>query len=259
MEIPLLQGRDFQPEDFKQGLAFTPVIVNEAAVKSFGWESPIGEVFECCMSPQPRVVGVMKDFHFQSLKEEIVPLTIMPTWWARQVLVRTKTDDLATTLSFMQEEWDKLTPGYPFEYTFLDAQFEQIYGAEERLGRIFSLFSGLAIIIACLGLFGLAAHSAGRRKREIGIRKVLGATVSKIFVMLTKDFTRLVLLAALVAVPIAFFLASRWLEGFAYRIPLKPSLFLVSAGIAFLIALLAVGYQAFQAAMRNPVDTIRYE
>ena len=259
MEIPLLSGRNFFPEDFVRGLEFTPVIVNEAAVKEFGWEEPVGEMFECCFNPKPKVVGVMQDFHYQSLREEIGPLTIMPTWWSRNVLVRVQTSDLQQTLANIEKEWQVAAPGYPFEFTFMDAQFEQVYGSEERLARIFMLFSGLAVFIACLGLFGLAAHGTERRTREIGVRKVLGATASNIVVMLTKDLTRLVLLATVIATPIAFIIMERWLEAFAYRITLSPGIFMLTAGLALFIAIFAVSFQAIKAAHRNPVDSIRYE
>ena len=188
LDIPLVQGRTLRPEDLTlmRNREFTPVLINEATVKQYDWQDdPIGKEFACCFSPTPRVVGVVKDFHYQSLKDKIEPVVLRPTWWSRFVLVRVQTADVAGTLAFVEDQWQTFAPGYPFDYTFMDKRFVQIYDAEERLAQAFRVFSLLAVLIACLGLFGLAAFTAEQRTKEIGIRKVLGASVSSIALLLS--------------------------------------------------------------------------
>jgi putative ABC transport system permease protein len=261
LDIELLAGRDFQPEDIAKirGGEFTPTLINETAAEAFGWDDPIGQEFGCCMSPTPVVVGVVKDFHYQSLKEAIVPTALMHFWWSRFVLVRVRTDDLAATLDFIENQWDAQAPGYPFEYTFMDDQFAQIYGAEERLARVFRLFALLAIAIACLGLFGLAAFMAEQRTKEIGIRKVLGASVPAVVLLLGRHLVALVVAAAVVALPLAYWGAERWLRDFAYRIEPGVGLLLGAGVLTLAVALVAVGYQTVKAARTNPADSLRYE
>jgi len=259
LDIPLLQG-DNLPEMYEPAeREYQPVLVNEAAVKQFGWDDPIGKTFTCCVAPTPRVVGVVSDFHYQSLKEEIAPLVLMPTWWSQQVLVRIRAENIFATLDQIEDAWAAFVPGEPFEYTFLDSRFEQIYQAEERFMQIFGAFSFLAIILVCLGLFGLAAFMAERRTKEIGIRKVLGASAPSIVTLLSKDFLKLVLIAFVLAAPLAYLAMSRWLEDFAYRIELGPGIFLLAGGLALLIALATVSYQAVKAALADPVKSLRYE
>ena len=262
LDIALVTGRRFRPADLDSIRAeggFTPVLINEAAAAAFGWDEPLGKEFACCMSPTPRVVGVVEDFHYQSLKEQIAPVALMPTWWSGDVLMRVRTSDLPATLDYIKARWNEAAPGYPFSYTFLDSQFAAIYGAEERLARVFGVFALLAIVIACLGLFGLAAYIAGTRTREIGIRKVLGASVTGIVALLSKDFFRLVLVAFVVAAPVAYVAMQYWLEDFAYRIAVSPWTLLMAGGAALIVAVLSVSYQAITAALANPADAIRHE
>lgn len=262
LDIPLVKGRTFRPADFDSIRAengFTPVLINQTAARRFGWEEPLGKEFACCWRPTPRVVGVVEDFHYQSLKTEIAPLALIPTWWSRHGLVRVRTDDLASTIDFVETQWEAIAPDYPFAYTFLDDRFAQVYDAEERLAQVFGVFALLAIAIACLGLLGLVAYMAGTRTKEIGIRKVLGASVPDVVALLSKDFLRLVLIAFVIATPVAYGAMGRWLRDFAYRIDLGPAMFLLAGAAALAIALATVSYQALRAAQTDPVEALRYE
>ncbi|HMB92408.1 MAG TPA: ABC transporter permease [Rhodothermales bacterium] len=262
MEIPLVKGRNLRPGDLDQMRAgtVTPVLINETAARHFGWTEPIGKEFGCCHHPTPRVVGVVEDFHYQSLKEEIDPLVLSPTWWSRFILVRVSTtDDLAGTLAVIEDKWQTQAPDYPFDFTFLDERFAQIYDAEERLAQIFAVFSALAVLIACLGLFGLAAFMAQRRTKEIGIRKVLGATVVNIVSLLSKDLVKLVGIAFVVAAPLAYLAIERWLSDFAYHIDIGPGIFVLTVLLVLLIAGVTVSYQSIKAALTDPVKSLRHE
>jgi putative ABC transport system permease protein len=206
------------------------------------------------------VIGVVKDFHFESLHKPISPLYIGYTSHAINSLsVRITSDNIPGTIALLKEKFRQFDPYRPFEYAFLDDSFDAQYRAEERLGRVFSYFSILAIFIACLGLFGLASFTAEQRTKEIGIRKVLGASVSGIVVLLSKEFTKWVLIANAIAWPIAYYSLNRWLQSFAYRTNITAMAFLLAAIFSFLIALLTVSYQALKAATANPVKSLRYE
>ena len=165
----------------------------------------------------------------------------------------------AATIAALEEQWGRFVPDLPFEYSFLNERFNDLYQSEQKLGTIFTVFCSLAILIACLGLFGLAAYTAEQRTKEIGIRKVLGASVSSLVFMFSKDFTKLVLVALLIAMPISYFMMSRWLDDFAYRITLGVSTFLIAGGLALLIAWLTIGFQSVRAAVANPVNSLRSE
>ena len=264
LEIELVAGRNFSPAsptDLSGGF-----ILNETAVKALGWDDPLGKTLE--WSPgvghetrkRGEVIGVVKDYHLMSLHETIEPLVlhIEPRWF-RTLAVRIQGEDIPETLAFLEKTWQKFDPDNAFEYTFLDEGFARQYEADARLGSIFGYFSLLAVAIACLGLFGLAAFSAERRTKEIGVRKVLGASITGIVALLSKDFLRLVLIGFVVASPLAYFGMSRWLESFAYRTEISGWIFLVAGLLALAIALLTVGYQAVRAALADPVKSMRYE
>jgi len=207
-----------------------------------------------------KIIGVVKDFHALSLHQEIDPVEMrLKLDWRWNVLVRIGTGDVRETIAFLETAWKAFVPNQPFVFTFLDDHLDRLYRAEQKLGRIFFAFAGIAIVVACLGLFGLAAFTAERRTKEIGIRKVMGASVSGIVMLLSKDFVKLVLIANVIAWPIAYWAMRDWLQNFAYRIDLGWSVFVLSGGLALVIALLTVGYQAWKAARANPVDALRYE
>jgi putative ABC transport system permease protein len=257
MGMEILEGRDFSRQmatDAKEAF-----LVNEAAVRVLGLANPLDTRLEW-NDMAGKIVGVVRDFQYQSLRQEIQPLVfhIAPVYsWI--VAVRIRPDRIPATLAFLERKWKDYDPAHPFEYSFMDETFDSIYRGEERLGRIFSLAAGLAIVIASLGLFGLALFTVEARTKEIGIRKVLGASLGKIAVLLTWEFVLLVLLANAVAWPAAYLLMRRWLQNFAYRVDIGPGVFLFSAGAAFVIALLTISYQTLRAALADPVKSIRYE
>lgn len=258
--IPLLAGRDFSKE-ITTDTDGKVALLNEAAMKAFGWNDPnavVGKQFDGFTGPE--AIGVVMDFHFKSLHESVGPLMLLVRPRSFQYIsLRLKTENTAETMAFVQQKWSALLPDKPFEYFFLDEDYDKQYQAEQRLGTVFSDFSILAIGIACFGLFGLVSYAAEQRTKEIGVRKVLGASVSGIVGLLSKDFVKLVLIANLLAWPIAWYAMNRWLENFAYRIDIGWSIFALAGGMTLLIALLTVSTQAIKAALSNPVEALRYE
>ena len=264
--IEILEGRAFS-EDIgsDRNGAF---ILNEAAVRKYGWTFhtdrklervyPEGNILN--VEIQGDVVGVVKDFHYQSLHHKIEPLVLMMGGsWIEYLSIRTRSDDIAATLDFLKIQWREVVSDRPFDYFFLDDDYDKLYRTEEQIGALFGLFSILAIFVASLGLFGLASFTAQLRIKEIGIRKVLGASVSNLVLMLSKEFALLVGLANLIAWPIAYYAMHRWLQDFAYRIDLEIWAFVLSGFLALFIALTTVSYQAWKVARTNPVDALRYE
>ncbi|MFQ5568705.1 MAG: ABC transporter permease [Rhodothermales bacterium] len=256
MQVPLLAGRNVAEQLPEGGME---ALISEAGLKAMGWVS-----MEEAMGQDiggGRIVGVVKDFHFQSLHQQIEPLLMRQNQFgqASQVALRVEGENIKDTLADLEEIWTSLGTEMPFEFSFLTDELHQLYEREERAAQVFSLFAGLAILIACLGLFGLAAFAAEQRTKEIGIRKVLGATAHNIVVLLSLDFIRLVLVAFVVAVPAAYWAMLQWLEDFAYRIDPGPAVFILAGGVALLIALLTISFQAVRAALADPVDSLRYE
>lgn len=241
------------------------VILNETAIKELGLTDPVGKQIVALRPTREQyftIIGVMKDFHFESLHSQIRPLIIglyQPNNRGRYVSVRVHSDGTRETLAFLENTWRKFAGNQAFEYEFFDDHFAQIYRAEERTGQIFFAFSFLAIIIASLGLLGLAAFIGEQRTKEIGIRKVLGATESKIILLLSKQFTKWVILSNLFAWPIAYYFMHKWLQRFAFQPGLSVWAFLLASFVVFVIALLTVSYQTIKAARSNPVDLLRYE
>ncbi len=270
-EIELQSGRNFSPEfptDFRSGRdpqSAGAVLLNQEAVRRFGWDDAVGKkVIQVYggLKIYYTVVGVIRDFHFTSLKNAIVPMNLfLSTSNNRYVSVKMQTEDIPETLAFIENTWKQLYPQLPFESFFLDSVFEQRYRSEARQKQLFGYLSGLAVFIACLGLFGLAAYAAEQRTKEIGIRKVMGASSSGIVLLLSKEFTRWVLAANLLAWPIAYLAMSRWLQGYAYRIPMLPQIgwFVLAAAVSVFIAWLTVGFQAVKAALADPIKSLRYE
>jgi putative ABC transport system permease protein len=245
------------------------VIINQAAATYFGFKSPLGQkLIRMDEDPQKTgyfitvpctVIGVVKDFHYESLREAIAPLVLIKGQSRSNLVVRIKAGHIATVIEALKSKWTALIPGEPFEYTFLDESFNEIYSSELRTGRIYVVFAALAIFIGCLGLFGLASFSAAKRTKEIGVRKVLGATIHEVVALLIKDYLLLVGLANLIAWPVAYYLMRRWLQDFAYRTSIGIAVFIISGLLGLAIALLTVGYQALRAARANPVDCLHYE
>ncbi len=256
-EMEIVAGRDFS-QDFPTDLQ--NYIVNEEAVKFMGLEDPVGKIFSIWQY-EGQILGVVKNFHSRSLHNEIEPLviTLNQTWGPNYVFVRIGPENIPLTLSNLEKIWKKFAPNYPFNYQFLDEVFEQQYRTDQRTSAIFKYFAFLAIFISCLGIFGLAAFTVEQRTKEIGIRKVLGATVSGIVSLISKEFIILLTLANVLAWPIAFFLMEGMLKSYAYRTSISFWIFLLAGALAYVIALLTVSYQAFKAARTNPARALRYE
>ncbi|MEM6767614.1 MAG: FtsX-like permease family protein, partial [Bacteroidota bacterium] len=206
-----------------------------------------------------KIVGILKDFHFSNAKELINPLGLFIGNNRGAVSFRIKSDDLQATLADMEVAYKNFAPDKPFQYSFVDERFEEMYETEQRLGKIFGSFSILAIFIACLGLFALATFMAERRAKEISIRRVMGARVSNIMLLLSSEFLKLVGLALIFAVPVSYYLMQNWLEGFAYRVDLGADVFVISGILALMIAQLTVSFQSMKAALANPVNALRNE
>lgn len=258
-EIELVEGRNFSREFSTDSQAY---IVNEAARKIFGWEEALGKRFGFRREEigLGQVIGVVKNFHFLSLHQEIQPLVIHLTEnWMSYLSVKINTQNIRQTVEFLKTKWKKFSPNYPFEYFFLDDDLEKMFRSEMRLGKIFASFTVLAIFIACLGLFGLASFTSEQRTKEIGVRKVLGASFSNIVVLLSKEFSKWVLIASLIAWPVAYYTVSQWLQSFAYRISIGIWIFLLSTILALFVAMITVSFKAVKAALANPVDALRYE
>ncbi|MEP6673696.1 MAG: ABC transporter permease [Ferruginibacter sp.] len=257
MGMQLLKGRNFSP-DFSTDSA--AVIVNETAVKEFGISGdPIGKSIVCSGQKEYNIIAVVKDFHYTSVKEKIAPLVMMLGNNGGSILLKVKTGNIEPLLSSIRSQWNSYNAKGPFSYSFADDRFAAVYRNEMRTGQIFTLFALISIIIAALGLFGLSAFSTAQRTKEIGVRKVLGAKVSQVILMLSKEFMYMVLIAFVIAVPVTWFAMHRWLEEFAYRINISWITFILSGCIAMLIAFITVGFQALKAAVANPVRSLRSE
>jgi len=258
--LELLAGRSFRtdaPAD-----TMDSYILNETAISELGYGTPeeaVGQPFRAWDRPMGTIVGVVKDFHFQGLQETIQPLVLNEIPWYGYVALRLAPGDPQEALAHVRAVWNEFAPGYPFDYKFLDEDFDRLYKNEEKLGRLFGFFAAIAVFIACLGLFGLAAYAADRRTREIGVRKVLGATPRDVVLLLSKEFTALVGVAFVLATPLAWFVMHRWLEDFAYRITLGPAVFLLAGVLALAIGFVTVSTQALRAASIDPVRALRHE
>ena len=256
--LKILEGRNFSKA--YQTDATEAFILNEAAVKKFGWGSAVGKHLVLGERKQGTVIGVVQDFHFQSLHQTIAPLIIhiQPGRYF-YVSVRIRPNNIDGTLDFIRNQWHKFDPNHPFDYFFLDDYFDRQYKSEERLEKILRSFAFLAIFIASLGLFGLVSFITEQKTKEIGIRKVLGASSFRIVSLLSKDFIRLILLGNLIAWPIAYVAMNRWLQNFAYRAKLTWGIFIMSAVIALGIGLVTMSVQSVKAALTNPVDSLKHE
>ena len=256
--IKLLSGRNFSKEMATDSSA---IIVNEAFVKIFGEKDPLNKtVYRFSYGKQPyHIIGVMKDFHFESLRDKISPAVLVFGKDNGALSARIKTSDMSGLIAQIENKWKKFSSNQKFSYSFMDEDFDATYRTEQRVGEIFISFSTLAILIACLGLFGLAAYAAEQRNKEIGIRKVLGASVSGIVGMLSKDFIKLVFISIVIASPLAWFVMNKWLEDFAYRQNMQWWILAVAGVAAIFIAFITISFQSIKAALSNPVDSLRSE
>ncbi|WP_336517779.1 ABC transporter permease [Pollutibacter soli] len=260
LDIKMVAGRPFS-RDFGTDTT-QAMVLNEAAVKLFGYTKPeeaIGRRFKQ-WGREGKIIGVAKDFHFRSLQQQIKPLSMRIEPNGTQLItVRLNADNLSSTISSIQGNWNKAVPNRPFDYYFLDEFFDKQYRAEERFGKLFLNFAVIAIFISCLGLLGLASYSTMQRTREIGVRKVMGASVASIINLLSKDFLKLVLISFVIAAPLAGYIMYQWLKDFAFRINISWWIFGAAGIIALFIAIVTVSFQAVKAAVVNPVKSLRSE
>jgi putative ABC transport system permease protein len=262
-KMKLVAGHDFSAEKSKNGREY---IVNEALAKELLKDQPkaplsslIGEQFG--IDSLGTIAGVAKDFNFNSLQYKVEPMCLFSQnqWGFRDISVKINGSNTQAALAFIKSKWDNLNPGYPFTYQFLDDHFDEVYKADNQVSQIVGILAILTIIISCLGLFGLASYSAEKRVKEIGVRKVLGASVQNIVLLLANNFIKLVLVANLIAWPVAWWGVNKWLQTYAYRIEIQWWVFVIAGGGAILIAFVTVSYQSIKAAVANPVKSLRSE
>jgi putative ABC transport system permease protein len=281
LTVKFMGADDYFPQligfDLKEGRFFSKetndslnIILNETAVKVLGLTDPLGRRLNSSTPDNDgnlvmrtfTVTGIVKDFHFQSLRDEITPLVIFSNeffGFNQFLAVKIKAENMPETMAKLEARWKEIAPGTPYRYSFLDDQIQNEYEEEKRSGQLFSVFSGLAIIIACVGLFGLSAYTASLRTKEIGVRKVMGASVAGVTILLSKDFTKLVAVAFVLAVPLSWWMMNNWLQAFAYRISLGATAFVMAGLISLGIAWVTVSYQSIKAALVNPVKSLRSE
>ncbi|KAA2240985.1 FtsX-like permease family protein [Chitinophaga agrisoli] len=260
--IRMVQGRNFSKSFPTDSSA---VILNETAVRALGWQQHpigkelIGHIDDNGVKTYYRVIGVVSDFHFESLRQKIGPLVMFLGENSGNILVKTSTAKLPQLLASLKQQWETFSPAAPFSYSFLDDRFEQVYLSEQKIEQVLTLFSSLTIFIACLGLFGLATYTAEQRTKEIGIRKALGASIASVVALLSKDFLKLILIALVLASPIAGWGMHQWLNGFAYKVTINWWTFALAGLLAVGIALLTVSFQSIKAALTDPIKSLRSE
>lgn len=257
LDIDLIEGRDFS-RDFSTDLR-QAFIINKSVAQELGLESPVGETI-ILGAQRGTIIGVTEDVHWEPKRRVIFPMVfqVNPQGF-QKMLVRVSPEDIPGALAFLEEKWKEKITSRPFEYQFLGEMIDNLYKSESRLSNVVLYFTVLSIFIACLGLFGLASYTAEQKTREIGIRKVMGASVSGVVLLLSRQFGKLILLANLIAWPLAYFGLRKWLENFYYRISIGPEMFVVAAAMVLVIAFLSISYQSIKAALANPADAIRYE
>ena len=262
LKMQMIKGRNFSSEMKTDSSA---IIINEAAAKLLPFNDPVNKTLYYLINIQKRdtkayhVIGVVKDFNFNSLREQVSPMALFYGEERGKMAVRFKTTNIPSLMSAIENKWRAIAPNQPLNYSFMDEDFNNIYKSEQRVGRIAVSFSALALFIACLGLFGLVTYAAEQRTKEIGIRKVLGASVSNIINMLSKDFMKLVLIAMVIAFPLGWYFMNKWLQDFAYRISIDWKIFFIAGLAAILIAIVTVSAQALKAALASPVNNLRTE
>lgn len=263
LSIKILQGRNFS-KDFSDS---SSILLNEEAVRQIGWKEPVGKWIDYPGGDNTRfkVVGVVKNFNVQSLQAVITPFALFHSssktydLGVSNIVAKINSHDLRRVINGLENKWKTFVSGEPFDYSFLDVEFDAQYRSEQRLGSIFSIFATLSIIIACLGLFGLCAYVAERRAKEIGIRKILGASVQSVVTLVSKDFLKLTLIAAILAFPFAWWMMNKWLEDFAYRINIGWAVFIIAGSTTIMISLITISFEAIKAAIANPVKSLRTE
>ncbi|HYJ62546.1 MAG TPA: FtsX-like permease family protein, partial [Parafilimonas sp.] len=259
--LKIIAGRDFSPQFATD--TTDAVLINRTGAAKLGFtpQQALGKWLKNTYrdSTRRRIVGVVEDFNFLSLKEKMDALVISPSEDRRVAVIRIKPGNVQSAVATIKNEYNKVAPSYPFEYSFLDQKFNDLYKTDVRQQTILTVFAGLAIFIACLGLFGLASFTATKRFKEIGVRKVLGSSVENIVVLLSKDLLKPVLIATCIALPVGYWAMNKWLENFSYKTSLQWWIFLLAAVITLAIALITVSIKAVKAAVANPVKSLRIE
>ena len=264
-DLEIVSGREFQENiTTDDSLA---LVVNEALATQLGWttDEAVGKPFDY-QQYHGQIVGVVENFNFVSKHRTIEPLVIQLrsspghfNFSLKYVAIKLKSDDLQKTVAAVEAKWKELAPDRPFDYFFLDQELDKLYKDEEKLGKVAGIFSTLAVIVACLGLFALASFITEERRKEIGIRKVMGGSVSQIVLLLSTDFSKLIAIAFVIACPLAWYAVTTWLNNFAFHVQISWLVFVLVGVVTLLIALLTISYRALQAAFANPVKTLRHE
>jgi ABC-type antimicrobial peptide transport system permease subunit len=255
LSIEIKEGRTFSNAYADEE---SKIVVNEAAVKMMGFTDPVGRTVQDGQR-EKEIIGVVKDFQYGSLHHQISPVFFRYSSRGSDVMVKVQSGLEKNTIERLEEVYEKFHSGYPFEFTFLDTEYQQLYDSENKVAVLSKYFAVIAIIISCLGLFGLAAFTAERRHKEIGIRKILGATEASIVSLLSTDFTKMILIGIAIAIPVSYFFGLKWLENFAYRIDLEWWFFIGAGFTALLISWITIGMQTIKAARINPAECIRNE
>ena len=256
MGMHLISGRNFSPDMPSDSSA---VIVNQTMVRKLGLKEPIGKLITNYSNGKNllRIIGVVEDFNFNSIRQGIEPLAMFLGLSPSMVSMKVSTANMKGLIASVNDVWKKFSPNQPIRYTFMDESFADMYSDVQRMSLIFSSFAALAVVIACLGLFALSAFMAEQRSKEMGIRKVLGATGPQVMALLFRDFVKLVLIAIVMAIPISWWVGQKWLENFEYRTPLAASIFVLASLVVILVAILTISFQAIKAAHENPVKSLR--
>jgi putative ABC transport system permease protein len=254
-QLEMKEGRFFSSEFSTDSAA---VVINETAAKILGFKDPIGQVLSDRFGPRYNIIGVVKDFHFASMHHKIEPL-LMTLGGNRCFLIKIRPGRIVSTTDFVKKTFESHNLPFRLDLQFLEDDFNNLYRTEQGMGKIFSWFALLAIIISCLGLIGLSTFMTERRTKEIGIRKANGAKSHEVFIFLSKEYLVWVVISIIIACPIAWYFMNKWLQNFAYRTNLNLWLFVLAGVIALIVALLTVGFQSYKAAAKNPVDALRYE
>jgi putative ABC transport system permease protein len=257
--IKIIEGRDFDKDMPSDTL--TGVVVNETFVKRMGWKDPIGKKVETGNANQlrARVIGVMKDYHQTGMYNNIESLLLAYRTLNNVVYIKLSGTDTKATIAFIESKWKEIFPDQPFVFTYLSQRFNDQFQADEKRGFIFELFTILAILIACLGLFGLASYMVEQRTKEIGIRKVFGANENTVLRLISKDFLILIAIGIVIAVPVAYYFMSNWLENYVYRSKIGVTVLLLAALLTILITFITISYKSYQAAIMNPAKALRSE
>ncbi|MEX2603282.1 MAG: FtsX-like permease family protein, partial [Gracilimonas sp.] len=236
------------------------IIINEAAADAFGWEDPIGKELRVSDIMQGSVIGVAEDFHFASLHRQIQPLVMyIPPTNLEKVFVRIRPGNISASVASLKESWRSIVPDFPFSFVFLDDHLQQLYQNDQQFLKVLTLFTILTILVACMGLYGLISYVIQQRSKEIGIRKILGARISQVTWLLSSEFTKLVIIAFAISIPISYLVMQNWLQEFAYRTPIPWWAFLVAGLASLAIALGTISYQTIKTALMNPVESLRSE